>query len=244
MVTAVEHPPPSPAPVSKPSVAKNSALRPPSRLQPPSVKTSKYVICVLVHIISSVLINFWPLGLSMLLWPKHPPPSPAPVSKPSVAKNSALRPPSRLQPPSVKTSNLNNNIPSRCSSRSSSLASSGTYSSIPSLSSVPSSPGQSATTNIQNPPSVAGSKMLKIKLFGGGKEREKDRKSPSLGVADAKSSKSTNVVSKSSGLVKPKASGLKAPGKLMPPSHIVTKVSIVYIIGPLLWVIDSSWSNL
>uniref|UniRef100_A0A914ZLJ3 AAA+ ATPase domain-containing protein n=2 Tax=Parascaris univalens TaxID=6257 RepID=A0A914ZLJ3_PARUN len=158
---------------------------------------------------------------------EHPPPSPAPVSKPSVAKNSSLRPLSRLQPPSVKTSNLNNNIPSRCSSRSSSLASSATYSSIPSLSSVPSSPGQSATTNIQTPSSVAGSKMLKIKLFGGGKEREKDRKSPSLGAADAKSSKSTNAVSKSSGLVKPKASGLKTPAKLMPPSHIVTKVPSV-----------------
>ncbi|VDM50477.1 unnamed protein product [Toxocara canis] len=157
---------------------------------------------------------------------EHPPPSPAPISKPATLRTSALRPPtSRLQPPSTKTSGLNNNNPSRCSSRSSSIASSATYSSIPSLSSVPSSTGQCPVSNVQTL-QAPGSKMLKIKLFGGSKEKEKDSKSPAVGVPDSKNSKSSNVVSKSSGLMKPKASGLKAPGKIVPPSHITTKVSV------------------
>uniref|UniRef100_A0A1I7W5N7 Uncharacterized protein n=1 Tax=Loa loa TaxID=7209 RepID=A0A1I7W5N7_LOALO len=90
-------------------------------------------------------------------------------SKLTSPKASALRAPViRVHPPTIKTSGLNNNEQSRPSSRSSSLASSGTYTSTPStISTAPSTSASSSITDTTN----SNQKMLKIKFFGGNKDK-------------------------------------------------------------------------
>ncbi|CAG9537986.1 unnamed protein product [Cercopithifilaria johnstoni] len=93
-------------------------------------------------------------------------------SKFTSPKASALRAPAiRVHPPTIKQSGLNNNEQSRPSSRSSSLASSGTYTSIPSTAGT--APSTSVSNSLTDTSSTGNQKMLKIKFFGGNKDKGK-----------------------------------------------------------------------
>uniref|UniRef100_A0A915PUJ0 Uncharacterized protein n=1 Tax=Setaria digitata TaxID=48799 RepID=A0A915PUJ0_9BILA len=91
------------------------------------------------------------------------------TSKLTSPKASALRAPVvRVRPPTIKTAGSNNNEQSRPSSRSSSLASSGTYTSIPSTTGTAPS---TSTSGSATDSSTNNQKMLKIKFFGGNKDK-------------------------------------------------------------------------
>ncbi|VDK81613.1 unnamed protein product, partial [Litomosoides sigmodontis] len=143
-------------------------------------------------------------------------------SKLTSPKASALRTPAiRVPPPQIKTSGLNNNEQSRPSSRSSSLASSGTFTSAPSTTSTAPSISGSSTEN---------QKMLKIKFFSGNKDKGKTQATMGTsGIAATSAGRGTmaemrnsklaanqnnDETGKISGLVKPKNNSMKVSRKI------------------------------